>query len=342
MSGEGNYADALLDAQDLNELTRTSGLVRSILDSDLAAIERMRTLEHEISASVGHLEELQDQEVEEQRAAEEERNRVAALREERQDVRDAVAVERERQEEVLAELEADKEEYDRLVGELEGQSQALEAELAQLADEQEDLQAERRAEIERREQERREQERREQAEREQAEREQAEREAASDGSGNDDAGSGSGGGSSDSPGSGGSDSSASSGADGGGGLLARPVGGPVTSSFGYRTHPVLGTQRLHAGIDFGAPTGTPIRAADGGRVVQAGGRGGYGITVVIDHGGGLSTLYAHQSSLNVSAGESVSRGDVIGYVGSTGVSTGPHLHFEVREGGSPVNPAPYL
>lgn len=121
-----------------------------------------------------------------------------------------------------------------------------------------------------------------------------------------------------------------------------PVNGTITSGFGYRTHPVLGYQRLHAGTDFGAATGTPIVAADGGVVVSAGWLGGYGNAIVISHGGGIATLYAHQSRLAVSAGSSVSRGQVIGYVGSTGMSTGPHLHFEVRVNGTPVDAARYL
>ncbi|MBW3604384.1 MAG: peptidoglycan DD-metalloendopeptidase family protein [Actinobacteria bacterium] len=121
-----------------------------------------------------------------------------------------------------------------------------------------------------------------------------------------------------------------------------PVNGAITSSFGYRTHPVLGYRRLHAGTDFGAATGTPIVAADGGVVVSAGWLGGYGNAVVISHGGGIATLYAHQSRLAVGAGSSVSRGQVIGYVGSTGMSTGPHLHFEVRVNGGPVDAARYL
>jgi len=99
---------------------------------------------------------------------------------------------------------------------------------------------------------------------------------------------------------------------------------------------------MHTGVDIGGPSGAPIRAADSGVVVMAGWNGGYGNWTLIDHGGGLATGYAHQSSIGVSRGQRVGRGDVIGRVGSTGASTGPHLHFEVRVGGSPVNPLNYL
>lgn len=121
-----------------------------------------------------------------------------------------------------------------------------------------------------------------------------------------------------------------------------PINARVSSEFGYRIHPIYRTRRLHAGIDLGAGSGTPIRAAADGTVLSAGWRGGYGNAVVISHGGGISTLYAHQSSIAVSAGTRVPRGQVIGYVGSTGQSTGPHLHFEVRVNGSPTNPRAYL
>lgn len=112
----------------------------------------------------------------------------------------------------------------------------------------------------------------------------------------------------------------------------------VSSEYGRRAHPILGTSRLHAGLDMSAPTGTPIRAPAPGLVVLAGERGGYGNTVVIDHGRTLGTLYAHQSRVAVAAGERVEAGDLIGFVGSTGLSTGPHLHFETRLRGVPTNP----
>ncbi len=117
-----------------------------------------------------------------------------------------------------------------------------------------------------------------------------------------------------------------------------PVAGRMTSPFGYRFHPVLHYRRMHTGVDIAARHGSPIVAAGGGEVISAGWRGGYGNTVIIDHGGGRATLYAHMSSIAVSAGQVVSRRQLIGRVGSTGISTGPHLHYEVRINGSPVNP----
>jgi murein DD-endopeptidase MepM/ murein hydrolase activator NlpD len=116
----------------------------------------------------------------------------------------------------------------------------------------------------------------------------------------------------------------------------------IVSGFGYRSHPIYGSRRLHTGIDLDADSGDPIYAAGAGVVLSAGWRGGYGNCVVIDHGGGIGTLYGHMSSLGVSTGDTVGQGTRIGAVGSTGASTGPHLHFEVRTNGEPVNPVPYL
>ena len=122
----------------------------------------------------------------------------------------------------------------------------------------------------------------------------------------------------------------------------RPVSGRVSSSFGYRIHPILGYQKLHTGIDFAATAGTPIQASRGGTVIRASYNSAYGNHVIIDHGNGVTTLYAHMSALNTRNGAKVSQGQVIGYVGSTGMSTGPHLHLEFRLNGNLVNPAPYL
>ena len=126
------------------------------------------------------------------------------------------------------------------------------------------------------------------------------------------------------------------------GALALPARGPVTSSFGPRVHPVTGAQRLHAGLDIGAASGVPVVAAAPGTVSFAGDVGGYGRTVMVDHGGGVTTLYGHQSSLDVSTGDRVSAGARLGRVGATGVATGPHLHFEVRVNGVPQDPAAWL
>ena len=128
----------------------------------------------------------------------------------------------------------------------------------------------------------------------------------------------------------------------GGGQLLWPAAGPITSPYGYRTHPIFGDTRLHTGIDIGAPYGAPVIASDGGSVIYAGVMGGYGNTVVIDHGGGLATTYNHMGAILVSSGQTVARGSQIAEVGCSGYCTGPHLHFEVRIDGGPVDPMPYL
>jgi murein DD-endopeptidase MepM/ murein hydrolase activator NlpD len=126
------------------------------------------------------------------------------------------------------------------------------------------------------------------------------------------------------------------------GQLVRPVPGAISSGFGPRVHPILGTMRMHNGVDMNASQGDAIKAAAAGRVILAGVKGGFGNTIMIDHGGGMVTLYAHQSRIGASVGQKVTAGETIGYIGSTGLSTGPHLHFEIRIYGVPKNPTNYI
>ena len=128
----------------------------------------------------------------------------------------------------------------------------------------------------------------------------------------------------------------------GSGALNWPLGGPITSPFGWRVHPITGASRFHSGIDIGGDYGDTIHAAGAGIVSYAGWISGYGYAVIIDHGGGISTLYGHNQALLVSEGQSVSQGQAIAECGSTGNSTGPHCHFEVRVDGEPVDPMGYL
>lgn len=126
------------------------------------------------------------------------------------------------------------------------------------------------------------------------------------------------------------------------GTFSWPVTGTITSPFGWRSNPFGGAPEFHQGLDIAAPTGTTVTAAAGGTVIMAQWYGGYGNYILIDHGGGYSTGYGHLSAIYVTTGQSVQRGQAIGAVGSTGQSTGPHLHFEVRIAGKPVDPAPRL
>ena len=130
------------------------------------------------------------------------------------------------------------------------------------------------------------------------------------------------------------------------GNFVKPVAGRVTSQFGSRMHPIFKRRIFHSGIDIGAPYGTPIKAANSGRVIFVGWYSGYGKVIIIDHGniGGLptTTLYAHMSVTIAKQGQSVAKGQTIGKIGTTGYSTGPHLHFEVRQKGNPVNPLNFI
>ena len=121
-----------------------------------------------------------------------------------------------------------------------------------------------------------------------------------------------------------------------------PIPGRLGRGFGRKYHPILRRRRMHNGQDIAAPRGTPIKAAGPGIVIEARWRGGYGRMILIDHGGGISTLYGHCSRIRVKAGQKVQQGQIIGNVGSTGLSTGPHLHLEVRVNGRPRNPRPYF
>ena len=121
-----------------------------------------------------------------------------------------------------------------------------------------------------------------------------------------------------------------------------PCDGVITSPFGWRTHPIFGTTKYHSGLDIGVDYGTPILATNSGTVVYSDWMGGYGLAVMIDHGGGLVSLYAHNQSLNVYEGQYVERGTCVAYAGSTGYSTGPHCHFEMRLHGEVVDPMGYL
>ena len=129
---------------------------------------------------------------------------------------------------------------------------------------------------------------------------------------------------------------------GGSGSMIWPLFGEITSPFGWREHPIYGDARFHSGMDIGGEYGDPIVAAAAGIVSYSGWISGYGYAVIIDHGGGISTLYGHNEALAVGEGQTVAQGQVIAYCGSTGNSTGPHCHFEVRENGEPVEPLGYL
>lgn len=126
------------------------------------------------------------------------------------------------------------------------------------------------------------------------------------------------------------------------GKMIWPVQARISSQFGWRMHPILRKRKFHSGIDLAAPSGTSVKAADTGKVIISGWNGGYGNFIAIDHGNGISTAYAHNSRLLVKEGDMVLKGQEIAKSGSTGLSTGPHLHFEVRKNGAPVDPLTYL
>lgn len=126
------------------------------------------------------------------------------------------------------------------------------------------------------------------------------------------------------------------------GAFIKPVMGAITSPYGWRRHPIFGGRKFHTGVDIAGKNRSPIKAANSGKVIYTGWYGGYGKVVIVDHGKSITTLYAHMSSISVSNGQKISKGTVVGYEGSTGYSTGPHLHFEVRINGTHTNPMGYI
>jgi len=324
MLGQVSFAAGMLDVETIAEFGRSVKYVRAVMASDRAQVEQIAALERTVDAKAQELAALKQRQEQERLAAQHERDRVAALVAEQEALTERVAQEADRLRVALADLDAKRAEYVDHVESLEQESARIEAELRRRAEEERRRAAEaaRRAAEEQRRQEQAAQARRQQ---EAAARSQPS--APSSGSPAVAA--------APAPAPAAPAPAAAPPARSSSGFI-RPVPGPQTSGFGPRWG------RMHQGIDIGAPTGTPIVAAASGVVVMAGWMGGYGNAVIIDHGGGIATLYAHQSRIAVSVGQSVGQGQVIGYVGSTGNSTGPHLHFEVRVNGVPRNPNSYL
>lgn len=323
--GPSGGIDLILEVRDVTDLGRSLGYLRRVMDDDRRAVALVSQLERFEAQTVDHLRDVRARQVVAERRAEERRAAAAALVQEQERARERLVAQEAQYAQALAAIEQDRDAAAALVSKLEAEDAELQRQLEKLAAEAE---AERRAEEARRRAEeaarreaekaaRREAERARKAEAERARRAAAERAARAP------------------------DRAAAAASDRGG-RLARPTAGPVTSNFGMRHHPILGIDRLHAGMDFGGGAGAPVYAADAGVVVSASHSGGYGNRTVIDHGGGVATVYAHQSVMVVGSGQRVQRGQLIGRIGSTGLSTGPHLHFEVRKGGAPVNPRPWL
>ncbi|MCR6112099.1 peptidoglycan DD-metalloendopeptidase family protein [Bacillus sp. A301a_S52] len=313
--GNVNYLEVVLGAQSFGDLVERVSALNSIAQQDRAILEE-------------HIEDMEALEI----ATEELENELASL------------------ENQMAELEGLKEQLEQqleakgvLIDDLEAQGYEIEDDLLSIEEERELLKAQEEAakielaaweeEQKRLEEERKKKEEEERRQREEAERREAEKANQSSGSSSSNS----------------SNETASS-SNGGSATFHRPANGRVTSGFGSRTHPVYGTTRQHNGIDYGRDGGTGIFAAEAGTVVSARSMGGYGNTIIITHvidGKTYATLYAHLASFNVSVGDRVSRGQNIATMGTTGTSTGVHLHFEVHPGGysggsSAVNPAPYL
>jgi murein DD-endopeptidase MepM/ murein hydrolase activator NlpD len=316
MYGGPSLAGAMVEAESMADLARSVHYVQRVMESDRDRINVVSGLVRQVEAQTEDLEALRSRQTAQRAEAQTERDRVAVLVAEEQSVRDLAASERQKRQLVLNQLDADRDSHIALANSLEQESARLEDELRRRAEEE----ARRIAEAE-------------------AAAEEARRVAAAEAASRQAEQSRQSAASAPAPQEAQAPAPAAPTSTG---RMQRPADGRVTSGYGWRTHPIFGTQRFHSGTDFGGGHGAPIYAADSGVVVSASARGGYGNTIVLDHGGGLTTLYAHQSRFAVSGGQTVTRGQVIGYIGSTGYSTGPHLHWEVRVNGSTRDPMTYL
>ncbi len=298
----------VFSARNAADFTQAITYLEAIVSRDRAGFEEVDVLQTRIAADEAELARLRAQQESDREAAAAERDRVAGLVAQQEGLVAQVDAQAADKRTVLQGLESDRAAADQLIAELEAESDRIEQELAAAAE----------------------------AAAAAAAAEAAAAAAATEAATGAEAPAAvqSGGGT--------ASSSGTAGAVAGSGRFILPVSGRISSEYGYRVHPISGARRLHAGMDIAAGSGTPIGAAGDGTVIYAGWRGGYGNTVIVDHGGGIATLYAHQSRVGTSVGQSVRRGQVIGYVGSTGYSTGPHVHWEVRVNGSPQNPRGYL
>jgi murein DD-endopeptidase MepM/ murein hydrolase activator NlpD len=269
-AGPTGYLDGLFGADSFGDLIEKYSYYEAVLEADSQMIDEINALRGETEQRRAQVQKKEEQIAADKRVLEEDRARVAALREERAGALAALERVLDDKRGLVAEVEARKSTYERAQDALERESNEIQALLAS--------------------------------------------------------------------------SAASAGAPSsyGGGQFAWPAPGPLISPYGYRVHPIFGDRRLHTGIDIGAPYGATVVAAEGGVVAYVGTMSGYGNVVVVDHGGGIATTYNHLSGFSVGSGQSVGRGQPIALVGCTGYCTGPHLHFEVRISGSPVDPMPYL
>jgi murein DD-endopeptidase MepM/ murein hydrolase activator NlpD len=269
-AGPTGYLDGLFGAASFGDLIEKYSYYEAVLEADSRMIDEINVLRGETEQRRAQVQEKEEQIAADKRVLEEDRARVAAIREERAGALAALEQVLEEKRDLVAEVEARKSSYERAQDSLERESNEIQALLASSA------------------------------------------------------------------------ASAGAPASYGGGQFAWPAPGPLISPYGWRVHPIFGDRRLHTGIDIGAPYGATVVAAEDGVVAYVGTMSGYGNVVVVDHGGGIATTYNHLSGFSVGSGQSVGRGQPIALVGCTGYCTGPHLHFEVRINGSPVDPMPYL